>query len=669
MMTTQEERQEMVDRQIASRGVRDARLLEAMRTIPREAFVPENLREFAYGDAPLPIEEGQTISQPFVVALMIEALELAAEDRVLEVGAGSGYAAAVLGQVAREVYAIERHPTLAQQAAERVNALGYADVHIVQGDGSEGWPEQAPFDAIVVAAGGPKVPESLEQQLALGGRLVIPVGTNPRAQELIRVRRTGRDAFEHEPLGGVSFVPLIGSEGWTHDGVPAERRQAARPLRPRPATPPDLPELIANRCEPIDSIADCTLDDLLTRVGEARVVLIGEASHGTSEFYRMRARITQELIAHRGFNAVAIEGDWPDVSTLDRYVRDRRPLSLNEPPFSRFPTWMWRNREVQDFVDWLRSHNQSVAKQHSAVSMHGLDLYSLYNSISAVLQYLEEVNPEAAQAARVRYGCFSPWETDPAVYGRAAVRGRVRACRNDTVAVLRRLLEERLQYVQQDGDAFFDAERNAALIRDAEEYYRVMYEGPVASWNLRDRHMFDTLQAVLEHRGPGSKTVVWAHNSHLGNAAATEMGARGELNVGQLAREAYGQDAYLIGFGTNSGTVAAGSDWDGPMEVKDVRPAHQNSYERLCHQAQVARFLLPLRAAGDDELRERLLEPRLERAIGVIYRPETELASHYFQAALPAQFDEYIWFDETTAVTPLEAAKVADTPETYPFGI
>ena len=330
---------------------------------------------------------------------------------------------------------------------------------------------------------------------------------------------------------------------------------------------------------------------------------------------------------------------------------------------------MWANTEVLDFVEWLRAHNQQVADPDHAAGFYGLDLYSLFDSIQAILSYLEDVDPETARVARHRYGCLTPYAQDPATYGAAARSGRYEGCEREVVTMLQDLLGRRMQYVAQDGQRFFDAVQNARLVANAEEYYRTMYYGGTASWNLRDRHMFDTLETVLDFRGPEARAVVWAHNSHLGDARATEMGARGQLNVGQLCRERFGDDAYLIGFGTHTGTVAAASTWGGSMQVKQVRPSHRDSYERLCHDAEVPAFLLPLRRAEDDRLGAALMQERLERAIGVIYRPETELASHYFSAVLPRQFDEYIWFDESKAVTPLSTEVVEGVPETFPFGV
>ena len=661
-MSLQAQREAMVSGHLVARGVRDDAVLNAMRTVPREAFLPEDMMEFAYRDSPLPIAAGQTISQPYIVAVMTEALRLKASDRVLEIGTGSGYAAAVPSRVAAEVYTIERHAALAEGARQVLEALEYRNVHVRHADGTRGWPEHAPYDAIAVAAGGPRVPGTLREQLAIGGRLVMPVGSVPRLQELVRVTRTGENEYRRERLGGVQFVPLIGAEGWSEreSGVlltGGDRRET-----------PASAELIREVAEPFPDIEEVELGPLLERIGSAKVVLLGEATHGTSEFYRMRARITREQVERFGFTIVAVEADWPDAARVDHYVRHTPFSSGSERAFTRFPVWMWRNQEVHDFIEWLRDHNERIHAPEARVGFYGLDLYSLTSSIEAVLQYLQRVDPDAARIARERYGCLSPWQTDPATYGRAVLTGRFRACEDEVVGMLRDLLARYLEYASADGDRFLDAIQNARLVASAEQYYRIMYYGSVESWNLRDRHMFDTLNLILRFRGPDARAVVWEHNSHVGHAAATEMGARGEFNVGQLSRETFGQDAFLVGFGTDHGTVAAASDWGGPMEIKEVRPAHPDSYERLCHDSEIEAFMLHLRDPVRDEILDELLPPRLERAIGVIYRPETELASHYFQAVLPRQFDEYVWFDSTEAVRSPRVASSVGVPETYPFG-
>lgn len=664
-------RKTMVDRHVRARGVRDPRVLAAMGTVPREAFLPPELAEYAYDDRPLPISSGQTISQPYIVAVMAEALALRPDERVLEIGTGSGYAAAVLAQVAGRVYTVERIEELATLARSRLVALGYRNVDVHLGDGTLGWREHAPYDAIVVAAGGPELPRALLDQLIVGGRLVMPVGDG-RAQELVRVTRVGSDEYRRDELGAVQFVPLIGEQGWADEAaVPRAlrgtipRRSVGTLVSPSPVTRAGtVAKLIAECAEPIARIEDAPLDALLDRIGDAKVVLLGEATHGTSEFYRMRTRITQELIRRKGFTSIAVEADWPDAAAVDRYIRGDRPVERAWVPFTRFPTWMWRNAETHQLVEWLRAHNRETGAN---VSFSGLDLYSMYTSAFEVVRYLDRVDPLAARAARERYGRLTPWEHDPAAYGRAALLSRMASCEHDVVAMLRELLAKRIQYSAQDGDEFFDAAQNARVVAGAEQYYRAMYYGSVESWNLRDQHMFDTLRAIASHRGADSKLIVWEHNSHVGDAAATEMAARGEHNVGHLCREAYGDDVFVVGFGTDHGTVAAAHAWDEPMECMQVRPARADSYERLCHMTNVPAFLLHLRDPVRDTLGDELSEPRLERAIGVIYRPDTELASHYFQAVLPSQFDEYIWFDETSAVTPLPHAAQAAAPSRHPL--
>lgn len=496
MKSFEELRAAMVESRLATRGIVDPRVLDAFRAVPREEFVPDGLREFAYEDAPLPLSEGQTISQPWVVAFTVQALALHPGARVLEVGTGSGYAAAILGHLAGEVYTIERLDSLAQSATGRLARLGFANVQVRAGDGSLGWPEHAPYDGIAVAAGGPKVPDALRAQLSIGGRLVIPVGPSETEQVLIRVTRVGESEYRDEPLADVRFVPLIGAEGWTAVDEP---RIAPAPGRPGSAGA--IPLLVREEAEPIADIDSTSLDALIDRIAGARVVLLGEATQGTSEFYRMRARITKELVTRRGFQFVAVEADWPDAARIDDYALDDYALGRETrskhafTPFARFPAWMWRNQEVKTFVEWLRAFNADRRDPEARVGFHGLDLYSLFTSIAAVLAYLDDVDPEAARVARARYGTLTPWQRDPAAYGRAVLSGRYQSSE--------------------------------------------------------------------------------------------------------------------------------------PMPE------------------------------------------RLERAIGVVYRPDTELASHYFYASMPDQFDALVWFDETVAVHPLATPRrpKLSLPDRYPFGV
>jgi erythromycin esterase-like protein len=403
------------------------------------------------------------------------------------------------------------------------------------------------------------------------------------------------------------------------------------------------------------------------RYGSARLVLLGEATHGTSEFYRARAAITRQLIEKHGFRIVAVEADWPDAARIDRYVRHLSPEPSREQAFARFPTWMWRNQEVREFVDWLREYNEPLPRE-ARVEFRGLDVYSLGASMDAVLRFLDKVDPEEARRARERYGCLTPWQRDPAEYGAAALSGRA-DCEEEATAQLRELLDKRLEYEAKGDEKFFDAAQNARIVRAAEEYYRIMYHGSVASWNLRDRHMFDTLQRVMEQRGPDARAIVWAHNSHIGNAAATAMGWQGEFNIGELARTAYSDEMVAIGFGTDRGRVAAADAWGEPMRIMKVLPARDDSHEAVFRETHMARSLTDWRAPQRRTLREALTDPKLERAIGVIYRPQTEFMSHYFKAVLSEQFDAYVWFEETDAITPLGPAIAGELAETYPLGL
>ena len=646
----------MVNEQLKARDIRDQPVLDAMLKVPRHLFVPEGLRGRAYYDSPLPIGHDQTISQPYIVALMIEAARIEHDDRVLEIGVGSGYAAAVMSRIARRIHAIDRHGELADLARERMARLGYDNVVIRTADGTRGWPENAPFDVILVAAGGPEVPQPLCRQLAIGGRLIIPIGPADQ-QRLIRVTRWADDDYRTEDLGPVRFVPLIGAHGWSRDkGTDSLIEQRS------------LPQIVADAAEPLPNLDDPAFGAMFDRFGGARVVLLGEASHGTSEFYRARAAITRRLIEAHGFTIVAVEADWPDAASIDRHVRHKPVRRDNEPAFERFPTWMWRNSDVEAFVAWLREHNAALPIEQRA-GFYGLDLYNLNSSIRAVVDYLDKVDPAAAAIARERYGCLAPFRNDPATYGRMALNEGYARCEEAVVHQLRDLFESSRDYAAEDDDAFLDAAQNARLVANAEAYYRVMYYGAAESWNLRDTHMFETLELLLQAKGPEAKAVVWAHNSHIGDARATEMGASRELNIGQLCREHFGEEARLIGFGTHSGTVAAATDWDGPMEVKPVNPSRPDSYERICHDSAVPRFLLDLREGERPEARDALTEARLERFIGVIYRPDSERWSHYSSAILPQQFDAWIWFDETNAVTPLPTRQREGAEETYPFGL
>jgi erythromycin esterase-like protein len=428
--------------------------------------------------------------------------------------------------------------------------------------------------------------------------------------------------------------------------------------------------MIADTAESLPDIDDPAFGAMFDRYGDARVVLLGEASHGTSDFYRARAAISQRLIERYGFNIVAVEADWPDAATIDRYVRHRPWREGELRAFERFPTWMWRNVEVDGFIRWMRDHNEQRSYEQMC-GFYGLDLYNLSGSMRAVIDFLVEQDPSLARLAQRRYGCLEPWAEEPQLYGRNALLEGYARCEVGALQMLKDLLQKQIDCFAPECDEWLDAAANAKLVKDAEAYYRVMYHGSADSWNLRDTHMFETLNMILDAKGPRSKAIVWAHNSHIGNAAFTDMGIRREeLNIGQLAKEKFDAKARLIGFGTHMGTVAAADDWDSPMKIKTVRQSLSGSYERLSHDSGVERFLLDLREGevGRD-IKEVLMEPRLERFIGVIYRPDTERWSHYSEAILPRQFDGWVWFDETSAVTPLPGELRPGDDETYPFGL
>ncbi len=435
-------------------------------------------------------------------------------------------------------------------------------------------------------------------------------------------------------------------------------------------------QTLLREAQPLNGAED-DYDGLLDLIGDASVVMLGEASHGTHEFYRERVRITRRLIEELGFVGVAVEADWPDAYRVNRHVRGAAEDADAEEAlrgFRRFPTWMWRNAEVLDFVGWLRAHNERAGFGRGT-GFFGLDLYSLYSSVDEVVAYLRRIDPAAAKRASERYACFERLGGEQN-YGRAVSLGVSESCRRGVVTQLRDLQRLGNAYLRRDGiaaeDEQFYAEQNARLVASAEEYYRAMVSDPASSWNLRDRHMADTLERLLQHlgrHGERPRIVVWEHNSHIGDARMTEMGNRGELNVGQLARQRWSDDVVLVGFTTYSGTVTAASGWDAPAERKQVRPALPGSFEAIFHNLGEPRFFLDL-LSGDAA--QALIEPCLERAIGVIYRPETERQSHYFYAHLGGQFDAVVHIDETRAVEPLERTagwEAGEPPETYPSAL
>lgn len=665
------QRKKMVER-IEAQGVRDSRVLEALRQLPRERFLPADMAEFAYNDVSLPIGSGQTVAQPLLVAQMLEALEVAEGEKILEAGAGAGYVAAALAQLGAQVVTIEPHAVIADLAARRLADLGYVAVRVMPGDIAGGCPELAPFDGILVAACVENVPCELQAQLGIGGRLVIAVGDPINGQRLQRVRRISETHFEHVDLGPVRLVPMLERKSKTPatDALPATTFDAAdkAPLPAIPAATAAVSALIRDRGEIIDADIDTAdISELLGRIRDARIVLIGDATHGTAECFHMRAKITRELIAHHGFHVVAIAADWFDAQRIDDYVRHRPPSisTAVAKPFSAFPAWVWRNAQMHDFVEWLRQHNASIDDETARVGVVGLDRFASATSIAETVAYLDTVDPETAAIARQRYGRLSPRERDPVIHGRFAPTERYRSCEDEVVTMLVELLTQQSSPdVRAAAERTFGVAMNAKWIGRAEAFYRALYYGGKEAWNLRAVHLFEALRGVLDIHGPTAKAIVWAHNSHVGNAAATEMGTAGEYNLGSLCRDAFGATAHLIGFGAYQGTVAAAAEWGAPMEVWPMLPARPDSYERLFHDTALPGLIVSLR---NGDVRHALKSPRQERYIDAIFRPPMELQSHYVQVVLPVQFDEYIWFDQTHPLTPLDAVPQTKMPETWPF--
>jgi len=510
-------------------------------------------------------------------------------------------------------------------------------------------------------------------------RIVVAVPTAPK--DTCRSLRAEAD----EVICDITPEPFFGVGVWYADFTQtsddevrtllAQSAQAGAPAVPRPSDSAD--EAVRRAAVELRG-TDRDYDPLLERIGDAQFVLLGEASHGTHEFYRERAEITKRLLVEKNFSAVAVEADWPDAYRVNRYVRgasDDFDAAEALSDFRRFPTWMWRNTVVAEFVEWQRAFNQSRSERAGKTGFYGLDLYSLRGSMKAVLQYLDRIDPEAAKRARHRYACFDQFGEDTQTYGFMTSLNLSKSCEEEVVKQLVDLRAQVWDAARRTGriseDDIFYVEQNARLVKNAEVYYRSMFLKEESTWNLRDRHMMEALEAVCAHLGRDGapvKMVIWAHNSHLGDARATEMSRRGEINLGQLVRERHGRNAVLVGFTTHHGTVTAASDWDGPPERKHVRPALAGSYEALFHEAHLGRFLL----TSQGEVRSHLLKARLERAIGVIYRPATERLSHYFDAKLPEQFDAVLHFDETSAVEPLAINaewQAGEVPETYPFGV
>lgn len=479
---------------------------------------------------------------------------------------------------------------------------------------------------------------------------------------------------ESEETPGAEVPEEDRGDDYEGDAPPQAEPSAASPgedavaVMPGEVSDEELATEILDFAEPFESIGRADLDGFLRRASGARVVLLGASTHGTSEFYRMRSRLTRELLTVHDFDFVALEADWGDAARIDRYVRDGDVPESEWTAFARFPEWLWRNRETREFVESLRDFNSGIGDRSDRVALHGLDLFGMNASVQEILDFLERVDPDAAEEARSRYACLAPWQDEPGRYASEATRETFEECEEAVVAQLRDLLEERLE-LPGVSEQFVEAVQNARLVADAERYYRLLYRGGAKAWNVREEHMLDTLRMLLAHHGPEARGVVWAHNAHAGDASATSMGRKGRTSLGELAREELDRRAYLVGMATDRGEVTVAPRWEGPPETRTLGASRDDGWEHLLTRMEEPRALLPIHHQAPPAVRDRLADARPERIVGVVRETEGDGASEYVQASLSRQFDELIWFEETGAVTPLDTRRLEGEPGTYPFGV
>jgi len=634
--------------QLKDKGIENPLLLKAFQDIPTAFFLSKEF--YPYTSEKTTIENILKKIEPrvFAIAKMLEKLKINEGEKILIIGVDSVYILVVLSKICKEIYTIEANEEYAKWTLEVLKNININNVFIHTNNKKLGWKEKAPFDAILITSEFEDVSNNLKEQLKIGGRLLVPFGPDWAHIIFELIRRSSETEYTVEKLKDNFFIP---------------NPKILPEISSKEFTDKEIVDEIKQKAIAFNNIKEYPIDQLLNRIGDAKVVLFGEASHGTSEFYLTRQEITKALIEKKGFNFVCAEADWSDAEQINNYVQNKQTRK-DWMPFTRFPQWMWKNKEVLNFVEWLKKYN---ASNKNKIGFYGLDLYGLENSIELVIDYLENIDTDLANLAKTRYACITPYLSDPSIYGKMVVSKQLLSCEKEILKMLVDLLKNKNKL--NHSPEYFYAYQNANVIVDAERYYKVMYYGSAESWNLRDFHMFYTLKSLLTYFGPHTKTIVWAHNSHIGNALATEMYARGEINIGHLCKEHFGDKSYHIGFGTHTGTVAAAHNWGTSMKVMTVNNSLSKSYENLCHKTQLAAFTLPLQKKfSGKKLRELLSTPKLERAIGVIYRPETERISHYFKTVLPSQFDEYVFFNESHAVTPITAGNVLPKLlENHPF--
>ncbi len=650
-------RNRMVHEGLVRRGISDRRVLDAMATVPRERFLPAASAASAYEDRPLPIGSGQTISQPYVVALALEAAAVQPTDRALEVGTGSGYAAAVLDELAAEVWTVERHGDLVVDASESLRATLHGSVHVRWGDGALGWPEAAPFDVVVVSAAGERIPEPLLDQLADGGRLVMPVGPADGHQELVVVRRDG-DRLDREELGPVQFVPLL-PERATRP-VRAHRHRTGEPVAADPELSPA--ERLARACEPFSSITGADLSGLLHRLSGARVVLLGPSTLGTSEFVQVGARITRALVDHLGCRTVVLDADWPDVAALDAWCAGIDPSPDEPPPCAAFPSWRWRNQEFGALLAWLR-RRVAAGDGSDPVRLVGLDVDAGDCVRSQVLDALDGSDPVAADALRRRYVTDVPWAHGPV--GPPTLSGRAAAAVDRVVERAVEAARQRLEHPSGPRE-FLDPTAQDDLVRSTPQSVAATVAGGPDWWSERERRAATFLRSIVDRaEGP---VVVWSHAARVGDAAATDLDLAGGSSLGQACRSAFGDDAYLIGMGSGTGSVAAATSWGGHTEVLSLEPARAGSIEELLDASHLPAFLLDLRATRQHRVGAELGGRRPQRVVGPVVGPAPTDRPAVLRGVLPQQFDEYVWIGATSAVVPVPVPVDTTRADRFPPG-
>ena len=642
---------QQIQNRLRDKGIKNPLLLEAFQNIPEEFFLSKELYPYAYQE--IDMEKALDAIEPRVIVFtqILEIIDVKKGNKILAIGIDSVYMLVVLSKIYKEVYTVEANIEYSRWALEVLKNNNIGNVFFDSHNEAKGWEANAPYDTIIISSEFQEVPEIIKEQLQIGGKLMIPIGPDwahiifeivERVSEFeFRTKRLRENYFIPKP----KIVPQIGTKHFPEN---------------------EIIDAIKEKAIAFNSIDEYPLDNLMDRIGDAKVVLLGEASHGTSEFYLSRQEITKALIEKKGFNFVCAEADWSDAEQINSYVRNLN-AQRKWMPFNRFPQWMWKNKEVLDFIKWLKEYN---AVNDNIYGFYGLDLYGLANSIDLVINYLNNIGSDLANLAKERYSCIIPYLSDPAVYGKMVLSKQLESCEEEILKILVDLLKNK--HKLNHSPEYFYAYQNANVVVDAERYYKAMYHGGAESWNLRDFHMFYTLKSLLLYFGEDTKAIVWAHNSHIGNALATEMYSRGEINIGHLCKEHFGDKSYHIGFGTHFGTVAAAHNWGEKMEIMKVNPSISESYENLCHKTQIPAFSLPLKEKDSGKkIRKLLSTPKLERAIGVVYRSQTERMSHYFRAVLPSQFDEYIWFNKSKAVTPISYTRIEQKAlgNFHPFGL